>query len=562
MNPHHDTIGRTRIHAEVLAEYPFHVTHEIDRVIVDNGAPATGQRFSLPLGLPSLFCLVGRFGAIRKRASGVREHYVAHTASLLVRLPADNRRISASWKVPWHPLASKVSYMTTQDASTALLTDMYELTMVDSAIASGTADRASVFEVFARRLPGQRRYGIVAGTGRVLEAIRDFHFSAAELDYLASTGIVSERTLAWLADYRFTGDVYGYPEGECYFPHSPILTVTGTFAEACLLETVILSILNHDSAVATAASRMTTAAHGRPCLEFGARRTHETAAIHAARAAVIAGFVGTSDLEAGRRYGLQVAGTAAHSFTLVHDSEEDAFAAQIATMGTDTTLLVDTYDIPTGVERAVAAARAAGGELGAIRIDSGDLVAQAFTVRKQLDELGATTTKITVTSDLDEYSLAALNAAPVDSYGVGTKLVTGSGHPTAEMVYKLVAREDSEGKMSEVAKASENKASIGGFKVAGRVLDAKGHAAQELIVSVEGWEEGLAYLQRAGARPLQKRLISGGVIDEAYLGVQAIQDAAARHTASRAELPYDGWRLSPGEPAVPSKMVDIFNGLD
>lgn len=446
--------------------------------------------------------------------------------------------------------------------STALLTDMYELTMLDAAFASGTALRSSVFEVFARRLPGNRRYGVVAGTGRILEAIRSFRFDAEYIDYLAGLGIVSQTTLNWLADYRFSGDVYGYPEGECYFPYSPILTVTDTFAGACVLETVILSILNHDSAIATAASRMTAAAHGRPCLEFGARRTHETAAIHAARAAVIAGFVGTSDLEAGRRYGLKVAGTSAHSFTLVHDSEEDAFASQIATMGTDTTLLVDTYDIPTGVERAVAAARAAGGELGAIRIDSGDLIAQAFTTRKQLDELGAQTTKITVTSDLDEFSIAALNAAPVDAYGVGTQLVTGSGQPTAEMVFKLVAREGSDGAMHEVSKNSENKHSVGGFKVAGRVGDAKGHAAQELVVSAQSWEQGQDYLSRAGARPLQKKLVSNGVIAEEFTGTEAVQAAAHRHEKARAELPYDGWRLSAGEPAVPTKMVDIFEGDD
>ncbi len=449
-----------------------------------------------------------------------------------------------------------------EGSSTALLTDMYELTMLDAAIESGAAERRSVFEAFARRLPGGRRYGVVAGTGRVLEAISNFHFREEEIEYLEAVDIVSPKTLEWLANYRFRGDVYGYAEGECYFPYSPILTVTGSFAEACIIETVILSILNHDSAVATAASRMSAAARERPCLEFGARRTHETAAVHAARAAVIAGFVGTSDVEAGRSYGLKIAGTSAHSFTLVHDSEEEAFAAQIATMGPGTTLLVDTYDIPVGVERAVAAARAAGGELGAIRIDSGDLIAQAFTVRKQLDDLGATTTKITVTSDLDEYAIAALQAAPVDSYGVGTKLVTGSGYPTAEMVYKLVAREGSDGQMHEVAKISENKQSVGGLKVAGRVRDQRGHAAQELIVSAASWEDGRGYLERSGARALQHRLIAAGEVNPEFIGGAAITTASERHTASRAELPYDGWRLSRGGPAVPTKLVDIFAGDD
>ncbi|HLS49248.1 MAG TPA: nicotinate phosphoribosyltransferase, partial [Actinomycetaceae bacterium] len=366
--------------------------------------------------------------------------------------------------------------------STALLTDRYELTMIDAAIRSGAAKRRSVFEVFARRLPGQRRYGVVAGTARVIDAINRFRFDDAELSWLSAERVVGRDTLDFLADYRFHGTVWGYPEGECFFPGSPIITVAGTFADAVLLETVILSILNHDSAVAAAASRMTTAAHRRPCLEMGARRTHEAAAISAARAAMVAGFEGTSVLEAGRSYGIATIGTAAHSFTLVHDDEEAAFAAQVATLGPETTLLVDTYDVTRGVERAVAAARAAGGELGAVRLDSGDLVAQAFTVREQLDALGATTTKITVTSDLDEYAIAALGAAPVDSYGVGTKLVTGSGVPTAELVYKLVARENGAGQMEPVAKSSSAKESVGGQKCAGRAV-ADSVASEEIVVA-------------------------------------------------------------------------------
>lgn len=443
--------------------------------------------------------------------------------------------------------------------TTSLLTDMYELTMLDSAIESGTAWRRSVFQTFARRLPGGRRYGVVAGTGRLLEGIMDFTFTDAELSYLDEAKIVSQKTLDYLADFKFSGDVYAYPEGEIYFPNSPILQVVGTFAETVLLETLVLSILNHDSAVATAASRMTIAAHGRPCFEFGARRTHEIAAVHAARAAVIAGFWATSCLEAGRTYGLKVTGTAAHSFTLLHDSEEEAFRAQLATMGTDTTLLVDTYDISEGVERAVAAARAAGGELGAIRLDSGDLVSQAFNVRKQLDDLGARDTKIIVTSDLDEFALAALNAAPVDLYGIGTRVVTGSGFPTAEMVYKLVCREDSNGKMMRVEKLSEAKKTKGGFKVAGRILDSMSfRAAQELVVACPDWESGQAYLAEAGARPLQKQYIKGGELtDESAIGRDAIEPAVSRHKDSMDELPFDGWRLSQGDPAVPTNIVSL-----
>lgn len=448
--------------------------------------------------------------------------------------------------------------MTYPNAVTALLTDMYELTMIDCTLQSDTAHRHCIFEAFGRRLPGHRRYGVVAGTARILDAIEHFRFSDEELEFLRREKIVSERTIDFLADYRFSGNIWGYPEGECYFPGSPLLTVEGTFAEAVVLETVILSILNHDSAVATAASRMTIAAHGRPCLEMGARRTHEAAAVAAARAAVVGGFDGTSVLEAGRSYNIPVIGTAAHSFTLLYDDEEQAFAAQVAAMGPDTTLLVDTYDVTRGVERAVAAARAAGGELGAVRLDSGDLVAQAFKVREQLDALGATSTKITVTSDLDEYAIAALNAAPVDSYGVGTRLVTGSGHPTAQLVYKLVEREDSTGTMGEVAKKSSSKMSRGGLKVAGRLRDSTGRATGELVVSCGDRESGLAYLAERGARPLQVPLVRGGEIVEEYRGESALAEAAQRHRASRAELPYAAWRLSEGDPGIPTIHEDIF----
>lgn len=435
--------------------------------------------------------------------------------------------------------------------STALLTDMYELTMIDAALETGHAERESVFELFGRRLPAKRRYGVVAGIARALDAVENFRFGTVELDYLRSATSLSERTLEYLGDYRFSGTITGYPEGECYFPGSPLLTVESDFAQGVILETVLLSILNHDCAIASAASRMTTAAHGRPCLEMGARRTHEAAAVAAARAAVVAGFAGSSVLEAGRNYGIKPIGTAAHSFTLLYDSEEEAFDAQIARMGPQTTLLVDTYDVERGVQRAVQAARRAGGELGAIRLDSGDLIAQAFTVRAQLDALGAHSTKITVTSDLDEYAIAALGAAPVDAYGVGTSVVTGSGHPTAELVYKLVSRKGADGTWVPVQKKSTSKQTVGGRKHAGRVI-AEGHAAVELIIASPDADAAAAALADRGARPLQVELVRDGEINEEYRGPEALTAARERHIAARNELPYPAWRLSEGEPGIPT----------
>lgn len=436
--------------------------------------------------------------------------------------------------------------------STALLTDMYELTMLDAALHDGMAQRRTVFEVFGRRLPATRRYGVVAGTGRILEALERFEFSRDQIDWLHAQHIVSDEALDFLKDFRFGGDIDGYAEGECYFEGSPLLTVSGTFAECVLLETLALSVLNHDCAVASAASRMTIAAHGRPCMDMGARRTHERAAVSAARAAVIGGFLGTSDLEAGKRYDIPTIGTSAHAFTLLHDSEAEAFAAQIELLGTGTTLLVDTYDIPTAVRSAVEAARAAGGELGAVRLDSGDLVALAFKVRGQLDSMGATSTKITVTNDLDEYAIAALGAAPIDSYGVGTRLVTGSGVPTAALVYKMVEREDAEGTMRGVAKKSASKSTVAGRKYAGRVIGEDGYAEEELLVAGGSAEDAGRILADVGARPLQVSLVRDGHIDASAWGREALAHAQEHHVRSRNELPYQAWRLSEGEPAIPT----------
>ena len=441
--------------------------------------------------------------------------------------------------------------------STALLTDMYELTMLDAALHNGTAGRHTVFELFGRRLPSTRRFGVLAGTGRILEALERFEFTADQIDWLHARSIVSDETLDYLGKFRFSGNIDGYQEGECYFAGSPLITVEGTFAECTLLETLLLSVLNHDCAIASAASRMTIAAHGRPCLDMGARRAHERAAVSAARAAVIGGFGGTSDLEAGKRYGIHTIGTSAHSFTLLHDTERAAFDAQVARLGTGTTLLVDTYDVAQGVRNAVEAARAAGGELGAVRLDSGDLVAQAFTVRGQLDALGATSTKITVTNDLDEYAIAALGAAPIDSYGVGTRLVTGSGVPTAALVYKLVERENSEGAMQGVAKKSESKSTVAGRKVAGRVFDEEGYAAEEVLVAGASHQECAAELERLGARALQVPLVRDGHIDESAWSPEALVRAQEHHLRSRNELPYQAWRLSEGEPAIPTRYVSL-----
>jgi nicotinate phosphoribosyltransferase len=432
--------------------------------------------------------------------------------------------------------------------STALLTDRYELTMLEAALRDGTAQRRCVFELFGRRLSGGRRFGVVAGTGRLLSLIRDFRFGDDELRYLRDERVVDAATLAYLEGYRFTGSITGYREGELYFPGSPILTIEGTFAEAVLLETLALSVLNHDSAVATAAARMSIAAGDRPVSEMGSRRAGESSAVAAARAAYISGFGATSNLEAGRTWGIPTMGTAAHSWTLLHDSEENAFLSQVEALGIGTTLLVDTYDMREGVATAI---RVAGTGLGGVRLDSGDLPVVAAAVRAQLDELGATNTRITVTSDLDEHAIAALAASPVDAYGVGTSVVTGAGTPTAGMVYKLVARQGADGGWVSVAKASSDKASKGGRKAAFRTLE-RGTASSELIVVSDGFEEIEPASAHPDARALQVQLVDNGETDAAHEGAAGVRTARAHHAAARSELPLRGLALSRADPAIPT----------
>ena len=422
-----------------------------------------------------------------------------------------------------------------------LLTDKYELTMLAAALRDGTGNRRTTFELFARRLPEGRRYGVLAGTGRFLEALPEFGFDDVALAALGE--FLDRDTVRYLRDFQFRGDIDGYAEGELYFPGSPVLSVHGSFAECVVLETLALSIFNHDSAIASAAARMVSAARERPLIEMGSRRTHELAAVAAARAAYVAGFAASSNLEAQRRYGVPAEGTSAHAFTLLHTGfdgpdEPAAFRAQVDALGTDTTLLVDTYDVTTGVANAVAAA---GTALGAVRIDSGELGVLARQVRDQLDRLGATQTRIVVSGDLDEFAIAALGAEPVDSYGVGTSLVTGSGAPTAQMVYKLVEVDG-----MPVQKRSSHKQSNGGRKEALRLSRPTGTIIEE-IVHPAGSPPDTAEPCRVLTTPLVR---DGQVVAEADL------DAARKLVAAGLRsLPWEGLMLSHGEPAIPTLQI-------
>lgn len=421
---------------------------------------------------------------------------------------------------------------------------MYELTMLESALKDGTAFRQCSFEVFARRLQNERRYGVVAGIPRVLEAVSKFVFTEQQL---ASLDFLSDETIKFLRNYRFSGQIDGYREGELYFPNSPLLTVRGTFAECVVLETVILSIMNADSAIASAAARMVTAADGRPIIEMGSRRTHEAAAVTAARAAYLAGFVGTSNLEAVCRYGIPGAGTAAHAWTLLHvnedgtPNEEAAFRSQIETLGVDTTLLVDTYDITNGVRTAI---KVAGTELGAVRIDSGDLGVMTRKVRQELDALGAYNTRIVVSSDLDEYAIAGLRGEPVDSFGVGTSVVTGSGAPTAAMVYKLVEVDG-----HPVSKRSRGKNTVGGAKRALRTHRATGTAVEEIVYPFDSEAPTFANLK---VTELTIPLMRDGLVVEGLATLEESRDYLAQQLVT---LPWEGLALSKDEPVLQTRFV-------
>lgn len=427
--------------------------------------------------------------------------------------------------------------------STAFLTDKYEITMLQAAMMAGKADEQVVFDLFARRLPSGRRYGVVGGTNRAVEAVKNFRFTDEQIEMLKNDPIINEDTVNFLKNYKFSGKIIGYPEGEVYFPNSPLITVQGTFADAVLLETVLLSILNYDSAVMSAASRMVNVSEGMPLIEMGSRRTSEISAIYASRAAYIAGFDATSNMEAGLRYGIPTTGTSAHAFTLAFEDEKDAFKAQIDALGVKTTLLVDTYDIQQGIRNAV---EVAGTELGGIRIDSGDLHEETVRARQLLDSLGATETKIVLSSDIDEYTIAEMKdrGTPVDGVGAGTRVVTGSGAPTAEMVYKLVERTNADGTRVPVVKKASGKKSNGGFKTAFRTFDKNGK------ITGEFFKTGHDVVLEDGEVPTQITLVDGD-----YYHSEDIEITRARHRKSVKSLPDDALLVLAGTPTFESTEV-------
>lgn len=323
-----------------------------------------------------------------------------------------------------------------------LKTDLYQLTMTAGYVHAGLADKVVTCEAFARKLPPTRRFMVMAGTEEIRSILLDLRFDDDDIKFLsgipALKSVMTPEFRDWLANFQFTGDMWAMAEGEIVFPGEPLVRVTAKLPEAQLAETIILSILNHDMSIASKAARVVLAARGRPVLEFGTRRNHHESAVSAARAAYLAGFAGTSNMEASRRFGIPVAGTVAHMWVMVHESETESFS-NFARIYDEPTLLIDTYDVLEGARKAADIPKAK-----AVRIDSGDLRHDSMFVRHILNEHGRSDMRIVASSDLDEYAIDDLLSAgaPIDAFGVGTRLVAPSDPPTLGIVYKVVFDED------------------------------------------------------------------------------------------------------------------------
>jgi nicotinate phosphoribosyltransferase len=449
--------------------------------------------------------------------------------------------------------------------SPALLTDRYQLTMLAAYAREGLADRPAVFELFARRLPPQRRYLVSAGLGRALPLLQGLRFTEEDLVWLSADPVLGPAlrqpaVRKVFEDFRFRAKVWAIPEGRICFPGEPLVRVEGTLAEGQLVETLLLSIVNHDVRVASKCARIVQAADGRPCLEFGSRRTHEIAAVAAARSAYLAGFSSTSNEAAARLYGIPVAGTMAHAYLLAHaadegeDGETTAFSAFADTFEVPMTSLVDTFDTQRGIRRA---AEAVGERLSGVRIDSGDLGALARDARTILDGAKLTKTKVVVSDDLDEGKIAALLAmgAPIDAFGVGTMAVSPPDHPSLGAVYKLVAMADKSGNLTAVQKRAGGKGS---------------HAAPKQVFRANGTLHDLVALTTepapSGTTPLlellleDRSLVTAGapvspldVLTAARARLSADRQAAAETAGSLTSL---APRLeSEGFPVTPTKLL-------
>ena len=353
---------------------------------------------------------------------------------------------------------------TAEKLNMTMLCDFYELTMGNGYFQNGYRDRMVYFDVFFRRVPDRGGFAIAAGLEQLIDYIENLHFSAEDIAYLRSRNMFSEEFLAYLADFRFTGDIYAVPEGTPVFPKEPLVVVRASAIEAQLIETFTLLTINHQSLIATKANRVVRAAKGRTVLEFGSRRAQGAdAAIVGARAAYIGGCAGTACTISDQIYGVPAGGTMAHAWVQMYDSELEAFKSYCRTYPHNAVLLVDTYNtLKSGVPNAIRAFNEVLKPMGitqcGIRLDSGDMAYLTRKARQMLDEAGWTECKISVSNSLDEYLIQDLlqQDAQIDQFGVGERMITAKSEPVFGGVYKLVAVEDEDGTVIPKIKISEN----------------------------------------------------------------------------------------------------------
>ncbi len=371
------------------------------------------------------------------------------------------------------------------DDSLALHTDLYQINMAESYWADGIHERKAVFELFFRNLPFGNGYAIFAGLERVLDYLRDFHFSESDLAYLKDELGYKDDFISYLKELRFTGDVYSMVEGELVFANEPIIRVEATLIEAQLIETALLNIVNYQTLIATKASRIKQVVKDEVVMEFGSRRAHEMdAAIWGARATFIGGVEATSNVRAGKRFDIPVAGTHAHSMIQAYKSEYEAFHSY-AKRHKDCVFLVDTYNtVKIGIPTAIQVAKELGDKINfiGIRLDSGDISFLSKEARRMLDEAGFSDAKVVVSNDLDEYTILNLKAqgAKVDVWGIGTKLITAYDQPALGAVYKIVSIENDAGEMEDTIKISSTteKVTTPGRKKLYRIIDRENGKAE------------------------------------------------------------------------------------
>jgi len=436
-----------------------------------------------------------------------------------------------------------------------LLTDLYELTMAAGYV-QNRFDALATFELFVRHLPNRRNYLVAAGLEQALDFLENVRFSSEDVAYLRalpSFRRVHSSFFDYLSRFQFTGDVWALPEGTIFFPGEPLLRVTAPIAEAQLVETGLLSILHFQTLIASKASRVTASAAGRPVVEFGSRRAHGMeAGVLAARAAFIGGCEGTSNTYAGRRFGIPVYGTQAHSWIMAHEDEADAFRDFLNVFPDESTLLVDTYDVHAAIEKIIALERKPGG----VRLDSGDVLADSQWVRKRLDSAGLYDVKIFASGELDEERIEILlqSGARLDAFGVGTALSTSSDSPNIGVIYKLV-EVDLGDTVRNAAKFSQEKITYPGRKQVFRFADKDRKFSGDVIgldtESFPGSEPLLVPVMRAGKR------IAAAV--EGPLAV--MKRGQSRHLSDRAHLPEGILLLRTAEPPFPVRYSERLEEL-